>query len=131
MTTMLAVDAFILQMAASQAPLRLEYVRGRMKWEASTASRHQMAVRRIERSTQPTPGANPGCACFALADVLLHFADADQSLKRPDIAIFCAEPPEQDEALELLPAAVIEVSSAGYEEKIPGLMAHPFIERRA
>jgi Uma2 family endonuclease len=123
---MLAVDEFILQMDASHAPLRLEYVRGRIKWEASPASRHQMAVRRIERSVQPTPGANAGCACFALADVLLRFADADQSLKRPDIAIFCTEPPEQDEALELVPAAVIEVISAGYEEKDTGPDGAPF-----
>jgi Uma2 family endonuclease len=40
-------------------------------------------------------------------------------LKRPDISIFCREPTdeEQDEALTLIPEAVIEVVSKGYEAK--------------
>jgi hypothetical protein len=58
-----------------------------------------------------------GCACYSLQDVLIRFPDPDQSLKRPDIAIFCDEPPESDEALELLPQAVIEILSLGYEDK--------------
>lgn len=42
---------------------------------------------------------------------------ADGSLKRPDIAIFCREPDEQDEAITLVPEAVVEVISRGYEAK--------------
>src|SRR5207247_10092256 len=38
-------------------------------------------------------------------------------LKRPDIAIFCEEPPDQDEALEEIPEAVLEVLSKDYEKK--------------
>ena len=117
MSTVLAVDSFILQTAASGAPVRLEYVRGRMKWEMSPASRHQMMVQRIERSIRPSRGAADACACFPLADVLIRFPDVDASLKRPDIAIFCSVPPAVDEALDLLPAAVVEVLSVGYEEK--------------
>lgn len=41
----------------------------------------------------------------------------DGSLKRPDVAIFCREPDEQDDAIRLLPEAVIEVVSKGYEAK--------------
>ncbi|MEI7646281.1 MAG: Uma2 family endonuclease [Chloroflexales bacterium] len=41
----------------------------------------------------------------------------DGSLKRPDIAIFCTPPPMQDDALTLLPVAVIEIISLGYEYK--------------
>ncbi len=50
-------------------------------------------------------------------DTLIRFPDPDGSLKRPDIAIFCDEPPDSDEALEVLPVAVIELLSLGYEEK--------------
>ena len=42
---------------------------------------------------------------------------SDGSLKRPDISIFCREPDEQDDAVTLVPEAVIEVVSKGYEAK--------------
>ena len=41
----------------------------------------------------------------------------DSSFKRPDISIFCREPDEDDEAITLLPEAVIEIISKGYEAK--------------
>jgi Uma2 family endonuclease len=56
----------------------------------------------------------------------VRFPDPDSSLKRPDIAIFCVEPPDSDEALDLLPAAVIEILSLGYEEKDLGEDGAPF-----
>jgi len=49
------------------------------------------------------------------ADVYIAFADG--SLKRPDISIFCREPDEEEEAITLVPEAVIEVVSKGYEAK--------------
>lgn len=124
--TALDIEQLILQTDASGAPVRLEYVRGRQKWEASPASRHQKALQRIERSIRPLPGTSEGCGCFSLADVLIRFGDPDRSLKRPDIAIFCEEPPDSDEALELVPAAVIEILSLGYEEKDLGDDGAPF-----
>lgn len=111
------VEETIFQMDASGAPVRLEWVRGRFKVEASPASRHQLTSRRLERSIRAAPGMGGDCTCFALADTLIRFPDPDQSLKRPDIAIFCTEPPEVDEALDVLPAAVIEILSLGYEAK--------------
>jgi Uma2 family endonuclease len=48
-------------------------------------------------------------------DVYVSFPDG--SLKRPDISIFCREPDEQDQAVTLLPEAVIEIISEGYEAK--------------
>ncbi len=39
------------------------------------------------------------------------------SYRQPDIAIFYVDPPEVDEALTALPAAVIEIVSVGYEYK--------------
>ena len=126
MTTTLDIEELILQTDASGAPVRLEYVRGRMKWEASPASRHQKTLRRIERSIVPAAGASEGCGCYTLAGVLIRFPDPDSSLKRPDIAIFCAEPPDSDEALEELPAAIVEIVSIGYEEKDLGPDGAPF-----
>jgi Uma2 family endonuclease len=41
----------------------------------------------------------------------------DGSLKRPDVALFCQEPSEEDEAITLVPEAVIEIVSKGYEAK--------------
>jgi len=124
--TTTTIEDVILQTDASGAPVRLEFVRGHMKWEASPASRHQKTVRRIERTIRPTPGAGDGCACYALADTLIRFPDPDRSLKRPDLAIFCDEPPDSDEALEVLPAAVIEILSIGYEDKDLGEDGAPF-----
>lgn len=52
----------------------------------------------------------------------MHFADVyvsfpDGSLKRPDIALFCRRPDEEDTPIRLVPEAVIEVVSKGYEAK--------------
>ena len=126
MTITTTTEDLILQTDASGAPVRLEYVRGRMKWEASPASRHQKMAKAIEASLRPMHDHAGGCACFSIQDVLIRFPDPDQSLKRPDIAIFCAEPPDSDEALDMLPAAVIEILSLGYEEKDLGDDGAPF-----
>ncbi len=45
----------------------------------------------------------------------------DGSLKRPDIAIFCVDPEEEDGSVTALPDAVIELVSPGYEEKDYGV----------
>ncbi|MCG8347204.1 MAG: Uma2 family endonuclease [Chloroflexales bacterium] len=124
MSATIAVDDLILQMDASGIPVRMEYVRGRMKWEASPASRHQRLIDRIRATIQPQSG-NPW-ACDSLTDVLIRFNDPDQSLKRPDIAIFCAVQPDQDTALTTIPDAVLEVLSVGYEAKDLGPDGAPF-----
>lgn len=126
MTSILDIAEIIAQTDAAKAPVRLEYVRGRTKWEASPASRHQKTVQRIERTLEPIPGHPTSCGCFALADTLIRFPDPDRSIKRPDLAIFCAEPPDSDEALDLIPVAVVEVLSIGYEEKDLGADGAPF-----
>ncbi|WP_082908991.1 Uma2 family endonuclease [Chloroflexus islandicus] len=43
-----------------------------------------------------------------------------------DLAIFCAEPPDSDEAIELIPAVVVEILSPGYEDKDLGPDGAPF-----
>lgn len=124
MTTTTTPEALILQTDASGAPVRLEYVRGRLKVEASPASRHQKTAKVIEASLRPISGLSDGCTCSSLQDVLIRFPDG--SLKRPDIAIFCAPPPTVDEALDVLPRAVVEILSVGYEEKDLGDDGAPF-----
>ena len=101
---------------ADQAGVRLEIVGGVPMWEASPAARHQEASFRIQSSIKSTGLATENeCGCFHLADVLIRFPDG--SFKRPDIAIFCRRPNEQDEAITLIPEAVIEIISKGYEAK--------------
>ena len=67
-----------------------------------------------------------------VSDVYVSFPDG--SLKRPDIAIFCREPDEEDEAIKLVPEAVIEIVGKGYEAKdlelAPQFYLSPGGERR-
>lgn len=98
---------------ANEAGVRLEIVAGLPVWEASPVRRHQQAVDRIRATIMAA--SESACLCMHIADVYIRFPDG--SLKRPDISIFCREPDEQDEAITLIPEAVIEVVSAGYEAK--------------
>lgn len=75
---------------------------------------------------QPIAGYPLASGCFTLADTLIRFGDPDRSIKRPDLAIFYEEPADTDEALKVLPAAVVEVLSLGYEEKDLGVDGAPF-----
>lgn len=75
----------------------------------------QKLIDRIRATITPTPGAPTGCECHHLSDVDLIFPDG--SFKRPDIAIFCVEPPDIDKSWEQVPEAVIEIVSLDYEEK--------------
>jgi Uma2 family endonuclease len=93
--------------------IRLEIVRGLPLWEASPAYNHQRAVDLVRASIRPCEGS--ACACVHVADVYIEFPDG--SLKRPDISVFCREPEATDEALTVVPEAVIEIISKGYEAK--------------
>ncbi len=102
---------------ADKLGIRLEIVAGLPIWEPQPVLKHQRAVDRIRASIEAAPlqPAQPGCGCVHAADVYIAFADG--SLKRPDISIFCREPDEDEEAITLLPEAVIEIISKGYEAK--------------
>lgn len=97
---------------AEELGIRLEVVRGLPIWEAAPAYRHQRAVDRIRATIHQVRG---DCTCIHVADVYVQFPDG--SLKRPDVSIFCREPDELDEAVTLVPEAVVEVLSPGYEAK--------------
>jgi Uma2 family endonuclease len=100
---------------ADELGVRLEIVNGLAIWEAQPLYRHQKHVERIAATIEALPG-NEGCACVHALDVYVEFPNG---LKRPDISIFCREPTgeEQDRPLTLIPEAVVEVVSPGYEAK--------------
>jgi Uma2 family endonuclease len=100
---------------AEQTNIRLEMMDGVPVWEASPAFYHQWELKRIENSIRPLAGSV--CACISVADVLFEFAKT--SFKRPDIAVLCQlpEPLETEEALRVVPGAVIEIISKNYEYK--------------
>ena len=105
---------------------KLEYVQGLPIWEASPVYRHQKKTLDIQMSLLQS-GKELGCACIPVADITILFPDG--SLKRPDIAVYCEEPSEQEEATTLLPEVVIEITSKGYEKKdweisLPFYLAH-------
>lgn len=110
----MTLPATLLQ--ASELGIRLEIVNGLPIWEAQPVYRHQKQIDRIVRGLQRGPDDHAACGCIYAIGVYVQFANG---LKRPDISIFCAEPPEeeQDTVLTTLPEAVIEVVSKGYEAK--------------
>lgn len=101
---------------ADELGVRLEIVGGLAIWEAHPVYKHQKAIDRIRQSIAPIVATDAtACACVHASDVYVSFPDG--SLKRPDISIFCREPDEEDEAIKLVPEAVIEIISKGYEAK--------------
>lgn len=101
---------------ADELGIRLEIVRGLPIWEPSPVYKHQKAVDQVRATLRKAPSAERAeCECVHIADVYISFPDG--SLKRPDISVFCREPEEEEEAITLVPEAVIEVISKGYEAK--------------
>ncbi len=99
--------------------VKLEIVAGLPLWEPAPLYRHQKEVKRIDasicKSTVDDLRQHRPCDCISVTDVYVQFPDG--SLKRPDIAVFCREPEELDSAVTMLPEAVIEIISKGYEAK--------------
>jgi Uma2 family endonuclease len=104
---------------AEELGIRLEIVGGLPIWEPYPVYKHQKAVDRIratiERVSASAESDESACAFVHASDVYIGFPDG--SLKRPDISVFCREPEEEEEAIKLIPEAVIEVISKGYEAK--------------
>jgi Uma2 family endonuclease len=101
--------------AADELGTRLEIVNGLPIWEAQPLYKRQKAVERIAQAIRPGNGGSK-CWCVHVMDVYVQFPNG---LKRPDISIFCREPTEeeQENAPTLIPEAVVEVVSKGYEAK--------------
>ena len=98
---------------ADDLGVKLEMTNGIPTWEAFPGPRHQKAVLRALFSFEKTAGSD--CGCFQLPDTYIKFPDG--SIKRPDIAVFCEEPPDIDQTYEVVPEAVLEVLSKDYEKK--------------
>ncbi|NJS16886.1 MAG: Uma2 family endonuclease [Nostocaceae cyanobacterium CSU_2_110] len=105
--------------SAENSNIRLEVIKGATVWETSPVFFHQQTVKRIVASLEPLPDSS--CACIETQDTYFKFPDG--SLKRPDIAILCAVPPleVQNDPLEIIPAAVVEVISKITNTSIIGL----------
>ncbi|MEO8074475.1 MAG: Uma2 family endonuclease [Acidobacteriota bacterium] len=104
-------------LTAEELGIRLEIAGDLAIWEASPIYKHQKEVDRIRDSIKKSQNTENTCDCIDAADIYVQFPDG--SLKRPDISIFCREPSEdeQEEAIKLVPEAVIEVISKNYEAK--------------
>ncbi len=98
-----------------EGQIKLEITGGTRTWRLRPSPRHQKMIDRIRATIAPVTGSEAHCLCYHLSDVMLKFPDG--SFKRPDIAIFCVEPPDIDEAWEQVPEAVIEIVSLDYEAK--------------
>jgi Uma2 family endonuclease len=98
---------------ADDLGVKLEITNGIPTWEAFPGPRHQKEVLRALFSFEKLAGS--ACGCFQLPDTYIKFPDG--SIKRPDIAVFCEEPPDIDQAYEAVPEAVLEVLSKDYEKK--------------
>lgn len=107
-------DFFDLFLRTEEFGIRFEIIAGLPIWEASPVLKHQKAVDRIWKSITPPDNARK-CEYAHYADIYVKFRDG--SLKRPNISIFCEEPRKEDSAVSLLPEAVIEVISRGFERK--------------
>lgn len=93
---------------------RFEKLRGIAVCEANPTPFHQMEIDRIRASVRIV---NPNVSGIHVANVLFSFED--DTFVQPDIA-FLAELPkplETYEALNVVPTAVIEVTSLGFERK--------------
>jgi Uma2 family endonuclease len=96
--------------------VRLEITGGRTTWEAMPGALHNGVVDDIRQSLTRHNPPTAACGCHHIADTYIEFAPS--LLRRPDIAVFCAKPPRPDGAItNLIPGAVIEVLSVGYEQK--------------
>ncbi len=104
-----------MMMNAHEIGIRLEIVDGLPVWEAHPVLLHQKAADRIRATLRRPIGSDSSCECVHYYDLALRFPDGSQ--KRPDIVIFCREPDEKDSEVTLLPEAVIEIISKGYEAK--------------
>lgn len=101
--------------AADHSEVKLEMTAGMPTWEAMPGRRHQRISRSVADSARRRPGDEGDCGCHSIIDVYIRFPDG--SFRSPDVAIYCQEPPDVDGALDVLPVAVVEIVSDGYEKK--------------
>ncbi len=99
--------------SAEESLVKIEMTAGIPTWEAMATPRHQQLLGEIFEGVRRTGEGD--CGCHRYLDTYIRFPDG--SFKRPDLAIYCARLPDIDVATDVLPAAVVEIVSEGYEEK--------------
>ena len=104
-----------LEQLAEEGAVRLEMTAGVPTWEAYPSLLHQETIDLIRASIEPAQSHGKECGCFHFSDISIRFKDG--SIKRPDIALFCTRPPRQGESVTMVPNAIIEIISPGYEYK--------------
>jgi Uncharacterized protein conserved in cyanobacteria len=100
---------------ADEMGIRIEMAGGIPTWENQPVIRHQRALKRIASTIRIGRTSGSDCGCVWYPDVEVGFPDG--SFKRPDIAVWCREPDEEEEAVTLIPEAVVEIISKGFEKK--------------
>ena len=105
----------LLVQSADQSHVRLQMTAGVPTWEAMPGWRHQRIIADVFTSVRRAAGGEGDCGCHVAMDVMVRFPEG--SFRSPDVAIFCTLPPDRDGAVDILPAAVVEIVSPGYEEK--------------
>jgi Uma2 family endonuclease len=113
MSSSVPIEKLLLE--ADAIAVRLEIIEGLPVWEASPVYFHQVEIDRIRSSIERSRKASG--SLHDVSNVYVRFSDG--SLKRPDIALLNRTPleSEMDSALEIVPEAVVEIISEGYEDK--------------
>lgn len=101
--------------AADHSEVKLEMTAGMPTWEAMPGVRHQRIILSVWSSVRRRTGWEGDCGCHSVVDVYVRFPDG--SFRSPDVAIYCQELPDVDGATDVIPVAVIEIVSDGYEKK--------------
>lgn len=104
-----------LQCAAIDSSSRLERVGGLPVWETHPVMKRQSAALRIQNSFHPINEIEGRRAAVFYPDIEILFPEG--SVKRPEISRFCQEPDDQESAATLIPEAIIEILSRGYQAK--------------
>ena len=103
-----------LMVRAEELGLRLEMTDTGLVWEAMPGLRHRELALAIYGAIQPASEGG-GCECYRTFDVPIRFASG--IVKRPDVAVFCRRPAQEEGFVEAVPEAVVEITSPEYEEK--------------
>jgi Uma2 family endonuclease len=107
-------------------PIKLEVVEGQNVWSMSPTKRHQRVIDAIRRSIRTAEGSD--CGCVHYSDVLIRFGET-RGGRRPDIAIWCQEPEEEDTPISDPPQAVVEITSPGSKHKDHDIAATYYLAR--
>lgn len=89
--------------------VKIELTDGAATWEAPFTMHHQSLVMEIQRSIRFAPG------CQAIQNAYVRFPEG--SFRSPDVAVYDRPVPDTDDATHVVPTAVIEVLSPGFEAK--------------